>query len=272
MSTEQLIELCITAPCAVVLAVLVTVLFFELKRFDKKTKAQDEARSEQEKQQAALFEKLLGAVTDAQGRVDNLPVKCHSKEEETSVAEINETVRAQLDKLRVEVGANRIGFYYFHNGGYAVNGIPFAKMSLLLESLDGSSAPVMTLYQNMPRQLMPGVIEQIANDGSYDIDNIESIKDKDNSTYCVYRDRGTKTAYIKGIKDNIKDVYLGFISVEYSSNPFPKDPRKVNIEISKTVQRIAGAFQLYNDGKQHPEESLIAEVKESKGKEDRHGK
>jgi len=265
MSTEQLIELCITAPCAVVLAVLVIVLFFELKRFDKKTKAQDDARSEQEKQQAALFEKLLGAMADVQGQAENLPVKCHSKEEETSVAEINEIVRAQLDRLRILVRANRIGFYYFHNGGYAINGIPFAKMSLLLESLDGSSAPVMTSYQNMPRQLMPGVIEQIAADGSYDIDNIETIKEKDSSTYCVYHDRGTKTAYIKGIKDNLKDVYLGFISVEYSLNPFPSDPKKVNVEIGKTVQRIAGALQLYNDGKQNPEESLVNKGKSTKG-------
>jgi hypothetical protein len=52
MSTEQLIQLCIEAPVAVLIGVMVIVLFAELKRIDAKTKLQDQERAQADKERA----------------------------------------------------------------------------------------------------------------------------------------------------------------------------------------------------------------------------
>ena len=252
MSTEQLIQLCIEAPVAVLIGVLVTVLFVELKRLDNKTAQSDKERAERETQrmkeesiradqQAQMIQRLLD-------KQETLPVKVHTKEEEEAVSKINDLVRTQIDQLRKDTGANRIGFYTFHNGSYfSGSSIPFAKMSLYLESLDSISAPVMTLYQNMPQQLMPGVIKEISDDGKYYIDDIEQIKDTDSSTHHILAARGTRHALIQGVRDNIKGLYLGFISVEYSTSDPIKSLAETEVDLSKTAQRISGAMQMFGD-------------------------
>jgi hypothetical protein len=256
MSTEQLIQLCIEAPVAVLIGVMVIVLFAELKRIDAKTKLQDQERAQADKERAeretqkekenhAQFEQQTQLIQKLLDKEDNLPVKVHTKEEEEKVSKLNGFIREQIDRLRDESGANRIGFYYFHNGGYSSNGVPFAKMSLYLESLDSVSAPVMTLYQNMPQQLMPGVIHEIADDGKYYINDIEEIKDADSSTYHILAARGTRHALIQGVRDNLKEMYLGFISLEYSTNDPVKSLEETEVDLSKAAQRISGAMQIY---------------------------
>jgi hypothetical protein len=71
-------------------------------------------------QQTQLIQKLLD-------KEDNLPVKVHTKEEEEKVSKLNGFIREQIDQLRDETAANRIGFYYFHNGGYSSNGFPLPR-------------------------------------------------------------------------------------------------------------------------------------------------
>ena len=51
-STWQLIQLCIEAPVAVLIGVMVIVLFTELKRIDAKTKLQDQERAQADKERA----------------------------------------------------------------------------------------------------------------------------------------------------------------------------------------------------------------------------
>ena len=119
-------------------------------------------------------------------------------------------------------------------------------MSLYLESLDSVSAPVMTLYQNMPQQLMPGVIKEISDDGRYLIDDIEKIQESDSSTYHILAARGTRHALIQGVRDNIKGMYLGFISVEYSTNDPINSIEKTGIDLSKAAQRISGVMQTFS--------------------------
>jgi hypothetical protein len=257
MSEEQLIQLCIEAPVAVLIAVLVIVLFAELKRLDAKTKLQDQERAQadkeradrearREQEEAAKWAQQVAMIETLVKNQDNLPVKVHSKEEEEKVGKLNGFIREQIDHLRADTGANRVGFYYFHNGGYSSNGIPFAKMSLYLESLDASSAPVMTLYQNMPQQLMPGVIHEIADDGKYYISDIDEIQDADSSTYHILAARGTRHALIQGVRDNLKQMYLGFISVEYSTSDPIKSLEETEVDLSKAAQRISGAMQIYS--------------------------
>jgi hypothetical protein len=273
MSTEQLIQLCIEAPVAVLIAILVIVLFAELKRLDAKTKLQDQERAQADKERAEReaqrqreeeqkFEQQTQMMRQLLENQDNLPVKVHTKEEEEKVGKLNGFIREQIDQLREETAANRIGFYYFHNGGYSSNGVPFVKMSLYLESLDSVSAPVMTLYQNMPQQLMPGVIHEIADDGKYYINDIEEIQNTDSSTYHLLAARGTRHALIQGVRDNLKGMYLGFISLEYSTNDPAKSIEDTEIALSKTAQRISGAMQIYGS------EELKKEIK----KEDGNGK
>ena len=258
MSTEQLVQLCIEAPVAVLIAILVIVLFAELKRIDAKTKLQDQERAQSDKERAqreeqreqedkAKFEQQTRLIQQLLDKQNNLPVKVHSKEENEKVAKLNSFLREQIDKLRIDTGANRIGFYYFHNGGYSNTGIPFAKMSLYLESLDSVSAPVMMDYQNMPQQLMPGVVHEIADDGVYYIYDMEAIKEKDNSTYYIYTQRGTKQAFIQGIRDNMKNIYTGFISVEFNTVDVAKPTKQIQLIISKASQRVSGAIQAFGE-------------------------
>lgn len=266
MSTEQLIQLCIEAPVAVLIAILAIVLFTELKRLDAKTKLQDQERAQADKEQAKReeqreqedakkFEQQAELMQKLLDNQSNLPVKVHTKEEEEKVSKLNAFIREQIDQLRKETGANRIGFYYFHNGGYSSNGVPFAKMSLYLESLDSESAPVMMMYQNMPQQLMPGVIQEIADDGKYYINDVEEIQKTDSSTYHTLATRGTRHALIQGVRDNLKQMYLGFISVEYSVSDPVKSLEETEVDLSKTAQRISGAMQIYGS------EGLKKEIK-----------
>ena len=91
MSTEQLIQLCIEAPVAVLIAILVIILFTELKRIDAKTKLQDQERIQADKERAdreaqkeekdqARFDRQIELMQRLSEKENNLPVKVHTKE------------------------------------------------------------------------------------------------------------------------------------------------------------------------------------------------
>ena len=107
---------------AVLIGVMVIVLFTELKRIDAKTKLQVQERAQADKERAeremqkekenqAQFEQQTQLIQKLLDKEDNLPVKVHTKEEEEKVSKLNGFIREQIDQLRDESGANRIGFY-----------------------------------------------------------------------------------------------------------------------------------------------------------------
>lgn len=270
-----LVQLIIESAGAVILAVLIVVLFFEMKRADKRAEQKETEEKVREASLNKQFETLLGMQQDIANRQVNLPVRSHTKEEEETNRYVNKSIQKQLDVLRTSTGANRVGFYLFHNGEYTINGLSFSKMSLMAESLDQMSVSVMLDYQSTPRNLLPGLINQVYDDGSYYVSDIESIKDADINTYNVYKQRGTRAFYVEGVRDNVKDVYLGFISVEFSLTDPPKGEDvedAIELELKKSVKYLSGILQANCDDPTAIKQKIDAHDKKEAQEEGNDGK
>ncbi len=166
----------------------------------------------------------------------------HTKEEEEMNRHKSFLIDLQLENLLIETKANRTSFFEYHNGGYGVTGRSFQKMSVMNEKVDPNTVPLMGSYQNLPRRIYPILIDELSQSGECYFNDIACLKEKDIVSYHWWSARNVKAVYIKAVIDNIKDIILGFITVEYVYNTC-EETEKTELQISKASQRIGGLLQ-----------------------------
>lgn len=181
----------------------------------------------------------IGALIEMSAKT---PFIKHTKEEEESNRHKNFLIDLQLENLLNETCANRTSFFEYHNGGYGVTGRSFQKMSVMNEKVDLNTAPLMSSYQNLPRRIYPVLNDELSQSGECYFDNINYLKEHDIISYHWWTARGVKSVYVKAVVDNIKDIILGFITVEYVSD-ICGQIKQTQLQISKAAQRIGGVLQ-----------------------------
>lgn len=222
---------------------LVMTLLFLMFRSNKKNSNDQQQlihklmTSQQEDNNAAL-QQLLSAV---QKLLQNTN-PCHSAEEEDDNRRTNLLINMQLQKIQLQTNANRVSCFLYHNGGRDILGRSFQKMSMTHETVDSNTVSVMSSYQNIPRMMFSILIQKLSDEGYYDIDNIEDIKELDCVTYQSLRTRGVKSAFFRAIKTT-NHVTLGFVLVEFTTNSYgdKEDLRKC---LSNKAIKISGALEV----------------------------
>lgn len=228
--------------------ILYLVITLTNKHAEKKRAAQEEldkrelVRIENEKEierqrlEVEKEERFMKMVKDIVVQTINPP---HTVEEQDKSRKSNQFISKQLDCLVAE-GADRAYVFSFHNGGRDLLGNGFLKMSMTQESLGEDIAPIMNVYQSMPRMLFPKLYEILEKNDFYNVDDVEDIKEKDQHTYQFLIQHGVKTALFRPIK-NEAGMMLGFVGMEYSHKTC-EDKKKACRNIDKKTNRIIGAL------------------------------
>ena len=202
-------------------------------------KRQDQAAAKQEERLTILIESGVKlALKEA---------KKHNEAEETDNRRVNTYIRTQLDAVVTENGASRAFCVAYHNGGTYLNARNFAKCSIVAESVDNQTRALMLDYQNVQRALFIELDNELATTGEFDLDNIETIKERAPGCYQMLKKWGTDSIYFKALVDNTSNMVLGFIAAEFNSGR-PKDLEALKLCLSKKAQRISGAIQVSHIG------------------------
>lgn len=206
-----------------VLPVVLAAMIFVLLSLLKKMNAQEERWSE-----------MLKSIN-----TNTNPV--HTAEEEDDNLRANMAINNLIAEMRENLGANRTSLYLFHNGGKDSTGRSFQKMSMTNEDVDHNTVSVIRECQNMQRMSVPFLLSQLKERGCYLVDDIDELKTEDQITYQMFLTRGTKSVYVKAIKETDGRM-LGFITVEYTLNKRTVELQKLKDEIKEKTLRIGGVL------------------------------
>ena len=235
----------------VYIAVLITMKRSERKKAQDEREAKLREREEADKaelEKQKIEQKKEEARLKAETERDNQLIETfkeliqgpkHTVEEQKENKRINQFIVRQLDCL-IKEGADRAYMFSFHNGGTDVLGRGFLKMSMTEEDVDPNIVPIMARYQNMPRMLFPKLYEQLDEYDFYNVDDAESIKDKDPFTYQFMIEHGAKAAMFRAIKRE-DGLMVGFVGMEYIHKSC-ENPKEASKNIDKKVNRIMGAL------------------------------
>lgn len=172
-----------------------------------------------------------------------------------SFMNINLALRGAAHKAVKVANCDRIGIYVFHNGNSSVHGLPFFKMSCILDCNRSGRNTLRGKYQtDIPLQVFNDFIDNLYNDGYYKAGDIKEAIKEDPSIleFTSYSD--TNALYIIGIKD-CNDSLAGFIAAEFNVvQDFTKTEdvvREALDEMNKSVTPIITAYlQQRNAGKE----------------------
>lgn len=156
-------------------------------------------------------------------------------------AQINIHIDGLLSKLLRDSDADRVLFFVYHNGGHDYNGRSLYKMSCVNEVVKSGLIPIQHEYQNLLRTFLITIYNELHKKDFLYVDDIETLKENDPSSYYYFTRRNARNFYIVAVK-NIKDRTIGFISLS-SSKPIEKLD-EVKRHLCATALKIEGIYSV----------------------------
>ena len=101
-------------------------------------------------------------------------------------------------------------------------------MSMTNEQVQLGVKPFMSEFKDQFWNLLSSFVQQLDENGYCYLEDIETLKDKDISTYEFLKEKGIQAKYGMAISDN-NGMVIGFVSVEYL------DKRNANVQIIDKV-------------------------------------
>lgn len=164
-----------------------------------------------------------------------------AKKQEWSVQQLAQdverysVVQTLLTEMRVRTEADRTVVYYFHNGGFFSNGMPYKKMSIAYESVRAGVSPELNRSQNLPLSQFSEALRDLLNNDRPIFSHISGMK---NSNWKYFlQNQGISSSYKRKLM--INNQIVGFVEVQYSDEG--KVPSKAETElIENYCSRIEG--------------------------------
>lgn len=137
-----------------------------------------------------------------------------SRDENDKLTNVNTEINNHLQQILLNTNASRANLVQYHNGGRGINKQSFLKMSITNEQVQLGVKPFISEFKDQFRNLLAYFVQQLDEKGYCYIQDSETLKDKDISTYEFLKDRGIQAKYGMAIRDN-NGMVIGFVSVEY---------------------------------------------------------
>ena len=177
------------------------------------------------------YKALSKTITDQQNKIignllENEKEEQHAapKDMLKNYVDIHNVLRDASKKTLVNLKADRVAVYVFHNGNKSAHGFPFYKMSCVGEYvIQGIGIfPKLKSHIDIPLYSFGGIIESLYNNGVFEnisdqnkeLDSVSEFTDNTNAKYI----------YLLGIRDDNLNL-AGFSVAE-----FKKYPEALNIE------------------------------------------
>lgn len=138
-----------------------------------------------------------------------------SAEENESLTKIQTLINDELKSLLISLKASRVALVQYHNGGHSVGKKSFLKMSVTNESFQVEENPLMTHLRDQFRTIFSEGMKLLDKNGEFIVDDLEKLKNVDNSMYAFMRERGDEQAFHVALHDS-EGMVIGYLLVLYS--------------------------------------------------------
>lgn len=140
-----------------------------------------------------------------------------SPQEAKDLNKLSETIDSQLYNFMHQVGASRVVLIQYHNGTRGLSKHSFLKMSVTNEAHMSNVKPLTSTFQDQMKSLFNKSLLKLDEEGEFIVDNLEAIKDYDESMYWFMSERKDKQAFHISIRDKEGNP-IGYLLVIYASN------------------------------------------------------
>ena len=191
---------------------------------DKRQKRYDELLNNLEKKTDDLYDILLEGQKESDKRYQELVNKVlndarqpHilSEEENKRMTKIDEEIDLFLDRALNASNASRVDLVKYHNGGNDMLGNSILKMSMSNEKCAAGVIHLINSFQNQLRSSFAYWIKELNEKGYCFIEDIEDIKNIDNSIYQYMKQTGVKAKYGVAITNNATGVVIGYLCMDF---------------------------------------------------------
>lgn len=184
------------------------------------------------------FQELYGyAISGQNGHV-------LTPEEDAEAAHIDKLTNNYLQQIVKETGASRAMVVRYHNGGKDMAAVSFLKMSVTNEVVNVGYKPVMSDFQNQFRSMIDIVCDQLSTTGCSHISNLDMVKNLDNGTYELLKERGVRAIYCRALT-NENNYVIGFIMTSYTNdNDIVEDQEKIHNLLGDKAKQISALLCL----------------------------
>lgn len=191
---------------------------------DKRQKRYDELLDNLEKKTDDLYDILLEGQKESDKRYQELVNKVlndarqpHilSEEENKRMTKIDEEIDLFLDRALNASNASRVDLVKYHNGGNDMLGNSILKMSMSNEKCAAGVIHLINSFQNQLRSSFAYWIKELNEKGYCFIEDIEDIKNIDNSIYQYMKQTGVKAKYGVAITNNATGVVIGYLCMDF---------------------------------------------------------
>lgn len=155
----------------------------------------------------ATFKKKMDEYFDK--KKENVPGKVIKQSDADS------KILLKMEQAKELLGADRILVFDFHNGEHFANGRSALRMSASYEVARYGIERKQNDLQKLPLSILPNLIRELLDKGSFVVDNFENFKDMQ-PEYSICSVLKMKSLYNYIIQDN-DGAPVGFISIEFKN-------------------------------------------------------
>lgn len=159
-----------------------------------------------------------------------------SPEENNKLTNVSREINNNLQQILLNTSASRASLVQYHNGGRGVNKQSFLKMSMTNEQVQLGVKPLITDFKDQFRNLLAYFVQQLEETGVCYIEDRDTLKHVDISTYEFLKDRGIQAKFGIALKDE-SGMVIGFLSVEYIN--------KQNVDITIIDKVLKGQRRVF---------------------------
>ncbi len=188
--------------------------------------------TEQEKN-AKLIKEIVTQVTTH--TPSELEVKTANK--------LSETIDNQLYEFMHKVNASRVALIQYHNGTRGFSKHSFMKMSVTNEAHQSNVKPLTPVFHDQMKSLFNKGLTELDLTGEYSVENIEDIKNIDESMYWFMNERNDAQAFHLSIR-NREGSPIGYLLVLYSNN---NEARSTAAEIIPKMKELRKLIEFLLD-------------------------
>lgn len=150
-------------------------------------------------------------------RVINSTQKPHllTEEENTRMTRVDEEIDCFLEKALIASNASRVSLIKYHNGGNDMLGNSILKMSMSNEKCAAGVIHLLNNFQNQLRSAFAFWIKELGEKGFCFIEDVEDVKEVDNSIYQYMKQCGIKAKYGMAIKNTSTGSVIGYLCMDF---------------------------------------------------------
>lgn len=139
-----------------------------------------------------------------------------SQKENEDLTKMQALINDELRRLLIEIQASRVALIQYHNGSHSLTKQSFLKMSVTNESFQVEEQPLMPHFHDQFRTVFSAAMKVLDTSGEFAVEDIEKLKNVDNSMYYFMKERGDVQAFHVALYDDTGAV-VGYLLAIYSN-------------------------------------------------------